>query len=76
MLSKELEKIYRSIVAYCKKCPDYKGDGWCVYPEDTDQEVGPGTGWPKKPQSVKPTKENCEDLAQNLSSHGRSGGYD
>lgn len=73
-LSKNLYKIARKLEAYCRKCPDYKGEGWCVYPHDPDVSVGEGTGWPKKP-SPPATKERCEQLAQNLSSHGGSGGY-
>jgi len=71
-LSKNLFRIAKSLQAYCKRCPDYKGEGWCVYPHDPDQESGPSTGWPKKP-SGSASKERCKQLAQNLSSHGGSG---
>lgn len=74
-LAKKLRKIAYLIKAYCKKCPEYKdGKGWCVYPHDPDIPVGEGTGWPKKP-APPATKQRCEQLAKNLSSHGGSGGY-
>jgi len=55
--------------AICKPCPDYKGGkGQCVYPHEKGKPVGPGTGWPKKPQSG----QTCEQLAQQLASHGKA----
>lgn len=72
--SNPLKKIAQELTAYCKRCPDYKGKGWCVYPHKEGESVGPGTGWPKKPSSSA-TKARCKQLAQNLSSHGGSGGY-
>jgi len=74
-LSFDLTKISREILGYAKKCPEYKGKGWCVYPHKPGTKVGPGTGWPKKP-SPPATKARAEQLAKNLASHGGSGGYE
>ena len=73
--SEQLKKIAGLIKeGIVKKCPNYKGKGWCVYPHKPGVKVGPGTGWPKKP-SPPATKARAHELAQNLSSHGGSGGY-